>query len=91
VPEEKNRGISGKKNQAQREASFRHLASLGWRVTKAATAMVSREMWARVFRFSTECRLRTQRRSWAVALNLELYRSHSILSAKTDLNFSVSL
>ena len=90
VPEEKNRDI-GKKNHAQREASFRHLASLGWRVAKAAAAMDSREMWAKVFRFSTECRLRTQSRSWAVALNLELYRSHSVLSAKTDLNFSVSL
>ena len=68
-------------DQAQREEHFRLLASFGWRVTKAAVAIANREIWAMVLRFSADFLLLTHRRSCEVALNLELYRSHSVLKA----------
>ena len=48
-------------------------------MTKAAAAIANSEIWAMVLRFSADFSLLTHRRSCEVALNLELYRSHSVL------------
>lgn len=70
-----------REDQAVREQRLRLLASFGCRVTKAAMAIANSEMWTIVLRFSTDFLFLTQSRSWEVALNWELYRSHSVLRA----------